>query len=546
MADKKVQIKIDTTANTKGAQDASKALDKVNESQKEVARSAGQAQSNTDALERELTATADKARVSEFAFYNLDESIARTGNTSQAVANGGLKQVGNGFKNVGTTIGQVGFQVQDFAVQVGGGTSALTAFAQQGSQLLGIFGPGGAVAGALLAIGAIGVRAFSSMREEATKFNIDVETAANNAASNAADSFQESLDAINQSIEQAAALSQGYDQTRESAVRYATSSLENSEKIRQAEQLIAEALGRQVNLRAQLAAQQEEDAQKRAIQAQAEIDSQNRRLELAQQELSRLQTKGEKFDSLRADVLFELNASIQRLESIRAERRELEELAKFDFSSNMFDSEISPDMATARRATQARDAQRRLADPAEAEARALQESGLSGLIDQFRAQLNTLDGTIAGVGTEIAQANTNLQDTAGSVSTEIARIQEAAGTSEILAQAQAATALTKQTGDQAIAELQQILSVAEPANASQKQARDLIAQAIADSRVTAQEATTIAANLPILAQSISATNQQSLTQVNTLINLMGILRQNQVETDRKIQDLSRQIGKPTN
>lgn len=60
-----------------------------------------------------------------------------------------------GSRNFGQVIGQAGFQVQDFFVQVQGGTSALTAFSQQGSQLLGIFGPAGAIAGAILAVGAL-------------------------------------------------------------------------------------------------------------------------------------------------------------------------------------------------------------------------------------------------------------------------------------------------------------------------------------------------------------------------------------------------------
>lgn len=47
---------------------------------------------------------------------------------------------------------QAGFQVGDFFVQVTNGTSALQAFGQQGSQLLGIFGPIGAVLGAGVAI----------------------------------------------------------------------------------------------------------------------------------------------------------------------------------------------------------------------------------------------------------------------------------------------------------------------------------------------------------------------------------------------------------
>lgn len=49
---------------------------------------------------------------------------------------------------------QAGYQVGDFAVQVQGGTSALTAFTQQGSQLLGVLGPWGAIMGAVLAVGA--------------------------------------------------------------------------------------------------------------------------------------------------------------------------------------------------------------------------------------------------------------------------------------------------------------------------------------------------------------------------------------------------------
>ncbi len=59
---------------------------------------------------------------------------------------------------------QVGYQVQDFAVQVQGGTSAMVALGQQGSQLLGIFGPYGAIAGMILAIGTGLVGAFMAAK----------------------------------------------------------------------------------------------------------------------------------------------------------------------------------------------------------------------------------------------------------------------------------------------------------------------------------------------------------------------------------------------
>lgn len=62
---------------------------------------------------------------------------------------------------------QFGYQIQDFFVQIQSGTDILVALGQQGSQLLGIFGTKGALAGAVLAIGTmvagIGVAAYKSM-----------------------------------------------------------------------------------------------------------------------------------------------------------------------------------------------------------------------------------------------------------------------------------------------------------------------------------------------------------------------------------------------
>ncbi len=66
-------------------------------------------------------------------------------------AEGGAKGTG-AWKS---SMQQAGYQVQDFIVQVQGGQSALVAFAQQGSQLAGAFGPGGAVVGAFIALSSV-------------------------------------------------------------------------------------------------------------------------------------------------------------------------------------------------------------------------------------------------------------------------------------------------------------------------------------------------------------------------------------------------------
>ena len=58
------------------------------------------------------------------------------------------------FRSSRAAASQFGLQLQDVAVQAQSGTNALVILGQQGSQLLGFFGAGGALAGAILAVGA--------------------------------------------------------------------------------------------------------------------------------------------------------------------------------------------------------------------------------------------------------------------------------------------------------------------------------------------------------------------------------------------------------
>jgi hypothetical protein len=66
--------------------------------------------------------------------------------TAQAGAEGG---------RFGQVIGQAGFQVQDFATQVSMGQNALQAFGVQFAQFAGVFGTGGAIAGAVVVAGTL-------------------------------------------------------------------------------------------------------------------------------------------------------------------------------------------------------------------------------------------------------------------------------------------------------------------------------------------------------------------------------------------------------
>lgn len=77
-------------------------------------------------------------------FKTLDTQLSSTARSVNA-ASGSTKRLGGSFQ-------QIGYQIQDFVVQVQGGQSAMVAFGQQGSQLAGAFGPGGAILGAVIAL----------------------------------------------------------------------------------------------------------------------------------------------------------------------------------------------------------------------------------------------------------------------------------------------------------------------------------------------------------------------------------------------------------
>jgi hypothetical protein len=86
----------------------------------------------------------------ESSFKKVDAAADATGASMAAAGTRGSK----GLSNLRGAAGQLGFQVQDMAVQAQMGTNALVILGQQGSQIAGIFGPTGAIVGGVIAVGA--------------------------------------------------------------------------------------------------------------------------------------------------------------------------------------------------------------------------------------------------------------------------------------------------------------------------------------------------------------------------------------------------------
>lgn len=95
---------------------------------------------------------------SQAAFNSVQNNIRKTTNQSKA-----LNQQ---FRMLRGGAGQVGHQIQDIAVQLQMGTNAMIVFGQQGSQIASLFGPQGAILGAVLAVGAaIGVTMMNDVKK---------------------------------------------------------------------------------------------------------------------------------------------------------------------------------------------------------------------------------------------------------------------------------------------------------------------------------------------------------------------------------------------
>ncbi len=120
-------------------------------------------------------------------------------------------KVATGSSKLGQVIGQAGFQVQDFVVQVGSGQNALVALGQQGSQLLGVFGNFGAVAGAGLAILAMAANmAVGKTAAEKLSDELDRQQAEYEATARRAQDYQTALRAQGDQYRNAAEAGQRY------------------------------------------------------------------------------------------------------------------------------------------------------------------------------------------------------------------------------------------------------------------------------------------------------------------------------------------------
>jgi predicted nucleic acid-binding Zn-ribbon protein len=471
MASKKVNIDISTTANTAGATQAAAAMDNLSTA-------------STQAAEASTAASAGAGRVGQVA-------------------------------------AQAGYQVQDFATQVSMGTSAFTAFAQQAPQFLSIFGPGGALAGALVAVGAIATKVFLDMASNAE--------AAGEAAQDLADKLTEAYE------------KRGGEKARAAidAIRL-ESDLTNA--LRESELGLIDVKNNRIKTEEDLAKKQD-DLTEKAIRYLAQI-GQITNAEAALDELRKQAAERQKEAAI-ADVEAGVQGEIARYNNIKSQRDDL-------------DREVSDAEARIARLQQQQQDLTNQLNISRASDERLIKAGVEGegfkssAVAQAESKLAGIEKQISGLFDFIDQAPNKIGELTAASYTQAAKVDQAVEGAKIeiekieseykLSEKSQAIATASQQMSGAAQAISTAIEGFEPINQAQENAKNQLLKAAADGQITANEQQQVAASLNTLMGTLRAGQNTSISTLQELIRINNELVSKIGAANNAISDLRSRVN----
>ena len=486
MASKKVNIQIDTRADTSGAKQAAQSMD------------------------------------------NLAASGAR--------AETGTKAAGKGVASAGQIAQSAGYQVQDFAVQVAGGTSALTAMAQQAPQFLGVFGPGGAIAGALIAVGAIAFKVFQGMAddsanaaEKAAFLAETIKEVSDTASKAVGEDIDFGLKQIDDAATAALNLIGAFDGVTDAANAASLATLSNAEKIRKAEIEIRKLRGEQVDEIKEIEAATAAEGAMREEQARQAIAAENAKVEQAKAAEVIAQQAFDLKMQEKAAAQSSLQIERNKLEALRLQKEELEKIVKAQPSMAQavltFDLDADPAAGEA--------ARKQLEDQFLQASIALAEKNIAVLETKAKEITDQLSENAAAVNSAMTAVAANSQE----IAISIPRIAESFQAENIKAQVGGLVEI----GQQAAKEIDALVENVKPENTGQAEALRVLKDATAQNGITADETAKVAAALQTLNGVIGTNMTTSSANVQALIQAVTTLNQRTIDQKRQIDSINARI-----
>jgi hypothetical protein len=300
-------------------------------------------------------------------------------------------------------------------------------------------GMGAGVAGAL-SIAAVGVsmlgKYFGATAEKATEFQTALTEGTKAAAESIGQINTERIEETSRKLalatESAILLSKRYAEVETAQNKAAESELDNASKALTAQNLVAEALGRQVDQYQQIADLAEIEAAKREEAARQEIAAENAKAAAAAKESWVTTQRAGDMETQKTFLLRDLEYQREKLEILRGQAAEFERLSKGAQSGNplndLFDFE-------------GRD-NRRVGTQLGSQVQG-QLSYFQNLVDSTEAAIRSVDQKIAAMAGTVDDANRAATDVIQSVGMQIETIQTTLAQDDLNARAKAAAEQSK-------------------------------------------------------------------------------------------------------
>ena len=533
-----VNIPITTTADTSGIKRTEDALDDLKTTTEETGK-------NTKRTAEEFAAAGDKAKVSSWGFYNLDEALQGSSKQSAALTEN-VKKVTASSVSMRMGVQNASFQLADFAVQVGGGVSATRALSQQLPQLLGGFGMWGAVAGAAVAVvgGLFETMTSGSMtaEEKARKLKETLEGAIGAFKGITTENLEKAEKQLEAQKARVEATRQTWEETNKAQNDYASSALANSGKMAQAQQTIAEWLGQQVAAYEYLKAEMERQAQIRAAQAEKDLAMEAKRLEAAQRTFEETQKTFDKRSELTEKAQQDLLTAEKELEALRAKKKELEDIAR-DVGNKVIQDDPGLDLL------RAVGFQGKAFGGSPEQKKAQKQLGMIDFQFELQAKEQEVDelreyikktiadgGTLDRARTAMLAASTRLDDVEKSVEIGTQNILESLAVDQTVAKINDAVT----TGKQFATDIDKALALVKPANEAARQNLAGLSGLTADGQIVATEQREAQERLRTLVGQIQSGQASFSGNIGTLIGLMGTYQKDMAAMTTAVQKLQSQ------
>jgi hypothetical protein len=526
MADKDITIGIKTT----GADAAAREIVKLDKATEGLSQTAGK-----DAA-RAMENMSDKARVSEFAHYDLDAAVRETSN-SMGTFTAGQTRVQASSRNSAQALllFSQGFEDAQYGIRGVLNNIPGLIFAMGGTA-----GLAGAISIAAVGLSQI-IPLFQKSKEESNLLKEALDSVKDSAGELEEQRFQEAADSIDNLRERSEALEQSWDDTRAAETAFSTAALDNATNLAEAQRTISDALGEQVDQYRALQAIAEEEAAKRELAAQQAIAAEEAKLSAQALAVTKaadeLQAQKQRSDIEQAN----LAQARARLELLREERDELERIQnrKIDpggIVQNLIRGAPAQAADVSRQRDQRNQAREQLADPV-FQGTLKDAEGRLEKLENLVENLTKDGGIVTRAENAFLAAQTQLTDLSGAVGENISRIEQTLAADNLVARSQNVAA----TREQEIKDLSAAVSQIESSSQAGLAAKETIAAAAADGRITAAESQQLAqASVQLIGQIQAGLATAGTNTTETLALLRSIALREQ-KTRRELAELRRLI-----